>query len=94
MVCRGYGAAGPLALPDRPVLIEGGSALDGRLVDLLVLVDVVGRAITGDGSHMCHAAARVVASVAFHDVVFNEWTSSPAVDGKIGISIRAKSAGE
>lgn len=94
VVCRRDGTTGPLALPDGPVLIEGGSALDGRLVDLLVLVDVVGCAITGDSSFMSHAVARVVVSVAFHDVIFNQRTSSPAVDGKIGISIRVEGARE
>lgn len=94
VVRRRDGTTSPLALPDGPVLIEGGSALDGRLVDLLVLVDVVGCAITGDSSFMSHAVARVVVSVAFHDVVFNQRTSSPAVDGKIGISIRVEGARE
>jgi hypothetical protein len=37
-----------------------------------------------------HAVARVVVAVAFHDVVFNEGASRPAVDGKIGVSIRAE----
>ena len=63
-------AAGPLVNTVADVLGEGGSSLDGRLVDLGVLADLVGRAIAGDAADGLGAAdrARVVA-VVLNDVV-------------------------
>lgn len=71
MIRGGDRAAGPLVLADGPVLVEGGRADDRRLVDLLVLVDVVGGSVAGDGALVRHARARIVAAVVLEDVVFD-----------------------
>ena len=45
MVLGGDGAADALDLADGPVLVKGGGALDGGLVDTSRAVDVVGAAV-------------------------------------------------
>ena len=64
------GTAGALVLADGEVLAESAGALDGRLVDLGVLADLVGGAVAGDAADGLGAAdgARVVA-VVLDDVV-------------------------
>jgi hypothetical protein len=52
MLARVDGAADALDPADRPVLVKGRSALDGRLVDALGLVDVIGAAIVLDGAEL------------------------------------------
>lgn len=64
-------AAGSLVLADGPILVEGGRADDRRLVDLLVLIDVVGGSIAGDGALVRHARARIVTAIVLEDVVFD-----------------------
>lgn len=70
MVGDGNGSAGALVLADREVLAESAGTLDGRLVDLGVLADLVGRAVAGDAADSLGATdrARVVA-VVLNDVV-------------------------
>ena len=94
VVGSGHSAAGTLALADGPVLVEGRSALNGGLVDLLVLVDVVGSAIAIDGTLVGHARARVVGTVVLEDVVLDEGASSPAINSKIGVTRRVEGTRE
>jgi hypothetical protein len=63
-------SASTLVLADREVLAESAGALDGRLVDLGVLADLVGRAVAGDAADGLGATdrARVVA-VVLNDIV-------------------------
>lgn len=63
-------AAGTLVLTDGEVLAKSAGALDGRLVDLGVLADLIGGAVAGDTANGLGAtdAARIVA-VVLHDVV-------------------------
>lgn len=63
-------SAGALVLADREVLAESAGTLDGRLIDLGVLADLVGRAVAGDAADGLGATdrARVVA-VVLNDVV-------------------------
>ena len=70
VVGNGNSAAGTLVLADGEVLAESAGTLDGRLVDLGVLADLVGRAVAGDAADGLGAAdrARVVA-VVLDDVV-------------------------
>ena len=70
MVGDGDSAASALVLADGEVLAESAGALNGRLVDLGVLADLVGRAVAGDAADGLGAAdgARVVA-VVLDDVV-------------------------
>lgn len=53
MVGKSDGAAGPLALADAEVLVEGLSALDARGVRANNLVDIVGAAVAGHGAQLC-----------------------------------------
>ena len=55
---------------DGEVLAEGAGALDGRLVDLGVLTDLVGRAVAGDAADGLRTADRAwVVAVVLNDVV-------------------------
>ena len=75
------GAAGAaLARAHRDVLVEGGGALDRRLVDLLVLVDGVGGAVRGKGA-LDRALAYAAAGTAVLHVVLNQGIRAPAVEG-------------
>ena len=68
--CDGAGRA--LALADRPELLEGRGALDGRSVGALVGVDVVDSTINGDRSLLGGASAGVVGAEVLDDVVFDQ----------------------
>lgn len=84
VVGKGDGAAGAaLALAHRDVLVEGGGALDGWLVDLLVLVDGVCRAIACECAlHSALASAATRGAVL--DVVLDQRVRAPAVEGDEG----------
>lgn len=94
VVGSGDCSAGALGPADGPVLVEGGSSRDGRLVHLLVGVDIVDGSITIHGSLEGHATAGVVFAIAFHDVVFDEGASGPAVDSEVSISGGFERSGE
>lgn len=94
VVSSGDSSAGALGAADGPVLVEGGSSGDGRLVHLLVGIDIVDGSIAGHGSLEGHAAAGVVLAIAFHDVVFDEGASGPAVDSEVSISGGVERPGE
>lgn len=70
VVGDGNSSAGALVLADREVLTESAGALDGGLVDLGVLADLVGGSVAGDAADGLGAAdrARIVA-VVLYDVV-------------------------
>jgi len=56
VVGNGNSAAGALVLADGEVLAESAGALDGGLVHLSVLADLVGRAVAGDAADSLRAA--------------------------------------
>lgn len=73
-------AAGALVHAVADVLREGGGTNDGRLVDLSVLPDVVGRAVAGDGADLLAlSGASTIASVLL-DVVLDKRVLGPAVN--------------
>lgn len=74
-------AAGTLLLPVADVLPEGAGSLDGRLVDLLVLPDVVNGAVAGDGAHLLALRAAGAVGGVLLDVVLDQGVGGPAVDG-------------
>jgi hypothetical protein len=78
----GNGAApGALVHTVGDVLVEGRGTLDGGLVDLGVLPDVVDRAVAGDLAHLgALSRASAVAGVLL-DVVLNKRVGGPSVDG-------------
>jgi hypothetical protein len=94
VVCSGDSSAAALVPADGPVLVEGGSSDDGRLVHLLVGVDIVDGSIAGHGSLVGHAAAGVVFAVVLHDVILNQGASGPPVDSKVSVSGGVERAGE
>ena len=66
------GAGRALALADRPELLEGRGALDGRCVGALVGVDIVDAAVDGDRALLGGAGAGVVGAEVLDDVVFDQ----------------------
>ena len=70
VVCDSDTALAAFVLADGEVLAEGAGALDGRLVDLGVLADLVGRAVAGDAADGLRTADRAwVVAVVLNDVV-------------------------
>jgi hypothetical protein len=86
---RGDGAASPFAGADRPVLLECGSTYDGRLVCAGGGEDVVGAAVAGDGPFLRSGGRRIIGSVVFCDVVFNQGALGPAVDRQVAVAVGA-----
>lgn len=79
VVSHGDSSAVALALADGEVLAESAGALDGRLVDLGVLADLVGRAVAGDAADSLGAADRAwVVAVVLDDVVLCYGSQSSA----------------
>ena len=83
MLARVDGAADTLDPADRPVLVKGRSALDGRLVDALGLVDVIGAAIVLDGAELLRSRRGIVRAVRLDDVVLDQRVLGPAVQGEV-----------
>lgn len=84
VVGGGDSAGGTLALPDRPVLGEGGSASDRGLVGASVGALDIGRAVGGDAAELGHAGrAGIEPAVRFHDIVLGLGVVDPAVDGEV-----------
>jgi hypothetical protein len=81
-------------LADRPELVEGRSAFNRWLIDLLRLIDVVCASVTINGSDEGQARAWVVVAVVFKNIVFDKRVSGPAVDRKVGITRGIKAARE
>ncbi len=91
-VGEGDGPAAARRGPDRQVLPEGRGALDGGLVDLLVLDDGVRAAVAG---HRAHVLARVVgrADVVIDDVVLDQRVGRPAVERQqVGAAVGVEAA--
>lgn len=84
VVGGGDGTRGTLALPDGPVLGEGGGTGDRGLVGASVGALDVGGTVGLDGTKLGHArTARVEAAVALDDVVLGLGAVDPAVDGEV-----------
>lgn len=79
MIGGGDSSTNTSALADGPVLVEGRSALNRRLIDLLMFVDVICGSVTCNSSHVGHTRSWIVTAIGFQDVVFNKWVFSPAV---------------
>ena len=87
-------SAAALVPTDRPVLVEGGRSGNGRLVHLLMGVDIVDGSISGHGSLEGHAAAGVVFTIVLHDVILDKGAGGPPVDSKVSVSRGAESTRE
>lgn len=77
------GAAGALVVTDGPVLLEGGSSINGGSIGAGALVELVGRAIVLDGATRLASRARVVLAVRLDNVVLDKRAASPAINSKI-----------
>lgn len=88
VVGSGDGTGRALVLADAPVLVEGSGTRDGGLVGADTLVDIVDRAVGGDGTHVLETAAGVVGAVGLEDVVLDEGVLAPAVDGEVRVTLR------
>jgi hypothetical protein len=72
VITHGDGSGTTFALADRPELLEGRGALDGRSVGTLVGVDIVNTTIRGHRPFLGRTSAWVVRSKAFYDIIFNQ----------------------
>ena len=79
MIRNGHRATSAGALADRDILVEGRGALNGRLIDLLVLPDLVRGAVAREGA-LLRARFRIPDRI-FHDVVLHERVGGPTIDG-------------
>lgn len=86
-------SAGSLVDADAPELLEGLGALNGRLVHTGALCDLVAGAIHGEGALVGRLRRRVVVAEVLDDVVLDQRTGGPAVDGEVGVSLRVVCAG-
>lgn len=87
VIRRRDGAAGSVRLPHTPVLIEGGRALDARLVDALRAVDVVRGPVAGDGPKTGSARTGVVGAEVLDNVVLDQRIGGPPVDREVRIAV-------
>ena len=76
-----------MARADGPVLVKGRSALDGRCVDALIEVDVVGAAVGIHGASISASCRWVIGAEGLGDVVFDKGVRGPAVDGKVAVAV-------
>lgn len=81
------GTTNALASPNRPVLLEGSSAVNGRLVGAGGLEDVVCATVRGDGTLLLSSRRGVVRAVGLDDVVLDERVASPSVKRDVGVYI-------
>jgi len=86
-------SAAALVLADRPELLEGGGTVNGGLVGTGADENVVVGAIDVDGAPLLGAAGWVVGAEVLDNVVLDQRPASPAVDGKIAVSIGLVGAG-
>lgn len=89
MVADGDLAADSLRLTDGPELVEGSSAIDGRLVHALGLVDVVSAAIRADGAFLGCPATWVVGAEGLDDVILDQRIDCPSVQCQIRVDVGA-----
>ena len=76
-----------LVLTNRPILLKGPGAINGRLVGAGRLSDLVGRAVRSDSTLVLGLRRGVVGTEVLDDVVLNKRVAGPAVDGKVGVAI-------
>lgn len=80
--------ADTLARPHTPKLLECCSSVDGGLVSACSLQDIVGTAISGDGTLLRSSRRGVVGAIRFDNVVFDKWVARPAVQGDVRVDGR------
>lgn len=86
-------AAGAVVAAHRPVLVKGGRADDGRLVDALRAVNIVDAAVRRHLAQLGRARGRVVGAKVLDNVVLDERVLGPAVDGEVAVAVGVVAAG-
>lgn len=81
-----------LGLTDRPVLLKGLGAIDGRLVYTSGLGNGVCAAVSVEGTLALGVAGGVVGAEALNDVVLDKRAASPAVDSQVAVALRLERA--
>ena len=80
------GAAGAVLLADGPVLLEGGGALNGRLVGAGGLEESVGAAVDLGSADGGGGGGRVVGTEGLNDVELDQRALGPAVEGEVPVA--------
>lgn len=76
-----------LGVADGPELLECLGAVDRGLVHARGLEDVVGGAVAGHRTFLGGGRGGIVGAVGLDDVVFNERTASPSINGEVAVSV-------
>jgi hypothetical protein len=76
-----------LLLPNGPELLEGGCSVDRRLVSACGLEDVVGAAVSGNGTLLLSSRTGVVRAIGFDNVVFDQGVAGPAVQRNVRVDV-------
>jgi hypothetical protein len=92
VVLHGDASTDTLSLADRPVLLEGASTIDGRLVGTGRDIDVVVAAVGGEASLVLSTTAGVVGSEGFNHVVLDQRRAGPAIDSKVSVTLGAEAS--
>jgi hypothetical protein len=87
-----HAATNALSSAYRPVLLERPCAIDRRLVGAGRNRDIVCAAISLEAALALRTTAGVVGAVGFDDIVLDKGIASPAVDGKIAVTLRVEGA--
>lgn len=93
MVSSGDGPTNALVGADRPVLVEGRSALNRGFVGTDIQIDIVCSSVTSDRALIGATAGGIVGTVGFDDIVFDKRASGPPVDGEVSVAIRVEGSG-
>jgi hypothetical protein len=86
MVLHVHATSNTLGGSYRPVLLEGPSAIDGRLIGTGGNRDIVGAAIGLEATLTLRTAAGVVGTVGFDHIVLDKRVASPAVHSKVAVT--------
>src|SRR5688572_12954565 len=92
VIAGGDRSTDPPLLTHAPVLVERARAFDGRLVDALRAIDVIGAAVAGHRAHEPLSARRTVRAPALDDVVLDERILRPSVERQVAVARRIEAA--
>jgi hypothetical protein len=90
MVLHVHAATNALSSAYRPVLLERPCAINRRLVSAGRNRHIVCAAVSLEAALALRTTAGVVGAVGLDDIVLNKGIASPAVDGKIAITLRVE----
>ena len=85
-------ATAALGLADRPILLKGPRAINGRLVGARRQRNIIVAAISVHAPFALRTAAGIVRAVILDDVVFYERVARPAVHGEVAVALGLEGA--